>query len=70
MKLKTIITEICNSGIIPLICGSYILLSEFSKDTPNFIWGGIAVIMMAGGLILGDRYMNKPSRDTHDKENE
>ena len=68
MKLKKVILEITDSGIIPVICGASIMLNESSLPNPSFAWQLFGLGLTFVGLFLGDKYMNKQSLDTHETE--
>jgi len=60
-KKKSIIREITQSGIIPLLCGSFILLTD-----PGIFWGLIGFSSVCIGIVFGYQYTSKPAQDTSD----
>ena len=59
MKLWKAINEIADSGIIPALCGSYILLTS-----PGVFWGLIGVGLLITGIVFGYKYTEKTSTIT------
>ena len=62
MKIRKVIREINASGIIPLLSGGYILLTD-----PGQFWGMIGAAFLVIGLVYGFQYT---SRDTHDSRSQ
>ena len=70
MKLKKILHEIANSGIIPLIVGVSIIFIESNLTDPSFVWMLFGFGFVILGLFLGDQYMNEQPSDNPEKEPE
>ena len=56
MNVTKIKNEIIKSGLIPLFCGAYILLTD-----PGIFWGMIGTSFLLIGIYYGHNYTKKTS---------
>ena len=64
-KSKRIVIEVINSGIISVLGGSFILLTD-----PGFYWGLIGTGCLIAGVLVGYDYTTKTTQKTSDKRRE
>jgi len=66
MSIKKVIIEIIKSGLIPLIVGSFILLTTRIFTNNMIAWSAAGLLFILEGLCLGLRYTEEPSIFTHE----